>query len=181
MDGVMQFLQGLGAWSLYTLWALVLVAASLLTWLGLGGNVAICALALIWGLATGFSEITWPFLLLLAGMTALGEVIEALLGLVYVAKRGATKHGVTGAFVGGLVGAVGGNGTVPVVGALIGSFIGAFAGAVIGEYIRERNLEPSMRIGWHAFAGKMLAIVVKYAIGVAMVWLILKRTWPGEG
>ena len=80
--------------------------------------------------------------------------------------------------MGGLVGGAAGNGAVPVVGALLGSFIGAFAGAVIGEYLRERNLEPSMRIGWHAFAGKMLAIVVKHALGVVMIWLILQRTWP---
>lgn len=181
MDGVLGFLQGLGEWTLFSLWALLLVCASLLTWLGLGGNVVICALALVWGLATGFSEITWPLLGLFAGMTVAGEVIESLLGLVYVAKKGATRYGVTGVFVGGLVGAAAGNGAIPVVGALVGSFLGAFAGAVIGEYYRERRLEPSMRIGWHAFAGKMLAILVKHAIGLGMIWMILRRTWPGEG
>lgn len=178
MDAVLGFLQGMGEWTLFTLWVLVLLCASLLTWLGLGGNVVICALALIWGLGSGFETITWPFLALLVGMTVAGEVVESLLGLVYVAKKGATRYGVTGVFVGGLVGAAVGNGAVPVVGALIGSFLGAFAGAVVGEYYRERRLEPSMRIGWHAFAGKMLAILVKHAIGLGMIWMILKRTWP---
>lgn len=175
---MMEFLQGLGAWTGFALWTILLLAASLLTYLGLGGNIVICALALIWGLVSGFESITWPFLGLLAGLTVLGEVIESLLGIVYVAKKGATRYGVTGVFVGGLLGATLGNGMVPVVGALIGSFVGAFLGAVLGEYWRERNVEPSLRIGWHAFFGKMLAIVVKHAIGMGMIWLILRRTWP---
>lgn len=173
-----EFFQGLGSWTLFTLWALLLVCASLLTWLGLGGNIVIGALALIWGLSTGFETITLPFLGLLAGMIVAGEVIESLLGLVYVAKKGATRYGVTGVFAGGLIGAAAGNGVVPVIGALLGSFVGAFAGAVIGEYYRERNIEPSLRIGWHAFAGKMLAILVKHAIGIGMIWMILQRTIP---
>jgi len=178
MEAVPGFLEGLGVWTLFVLWGVLLLTASLLTYLGLGGNIVITALAVIWGLVTGFESVTWPFLGLLVGLTVLGEVIESLLGIVYVAKKGATRYGVTGVFVGGLVGASVGNGVIPVIGALVGSFVGAFIGAVLGEYYRERNMEPSLRIGWHAFMGKMAAILVKHGIGMVMIWMILKRTWP---
>ena len=178
MEAVLGFLEGLGVWTIFTLWALLLLSASMLTYLGLGGNIVITALAVIWGLLTGFNVMTLPFLGLLVGLTVLGEVIESLLGIVYVAKKGATRYGVTGVFLGGLIGAAVGNNVMPVIGALVGSFAGAFLGAVFGEYYREKNIEPSLRIGWHAFFGKMLAIVVKHAIGMVMIWLILKRTWP---
>ena len=55
-----------------------------------------------------------------------------------------------GGFVGGLVGAILGSGAVPVLGTLLGGLVGAFGGAVLGEYLRDQQLEPSLRIGVHA-------------------------------
>ena len=90
----------------------------------------------------------------------------------------ATKHGVIGAFIGGLLGAAAGNSVVPVIGAVLGSFVGAFGGAVAGEYYREQRLEPSLRIGGHAFVGRLVAILFKHLVGLVMVFLILKETLP---
>ena len=56
--------------------------------------------------------------------------------------------------------------------------VGAFAGAVAGEWWRDRRLEPSLRIGFHATVGKLLAALVKGllaatgAIVVAMLGLL---------
>jgi uncharacterized protein YqgC (DUF456 family) len=69
---------------------------------------------------------------------------------------------------------------MPVIGSILGSFVGAFAGAILGEYYQQRLLEPSLRIGTHAFIGKMLAILVKHAFGLTMIALILRATWPGN-
>ena len=95
-----------------------------------------------------------------------------------MAKKGATRWGVIGAFAGGLLGAALGNGIVPVVGAVLGSFVGAFAGAVGGEYLARERLEPSLRVGGHAFLGRLLAILVKHLLGLVMVGLILRATLP---
>ena len=84
-----------------------------------------------------------------------------------------------GAFLGGLAGAAVGSGVVPVIGTVVGSFIGAFAGAVAGEYLREQKSEESMRVGWHAFAGKMLASGFKFALALAMIVMLVLRVWPG--
>ncbi len=160
------------------LWVLALLAAPLLTVLGLSGNFVIVGLALLHALATGFAPLTWPFLLLLLGLALLGEAVETLVGTLYVARKGASRHGILGAFAGGLAGALAGGAAVPVLGALAGGFVGSFLGAVAGQYLRERRLEPSLRIGWHAFVGKTLAGSLKVMLSAVMIVLILLRAFP---
>ena len=179
MDAVLNTLGDVGVWILFVIWTLLLLTASLMTILGLSGNFIIVGLALIHALITGFDPVTWQLLLIMLGMAILGEIVESVLGVVYVAKKGATRYGVGGAFLGGLAGAAIGSGVMPVIGTVIGSFIGAFAGAVAGEYMREQRTEESMRIGIHAFAGKMLASGFKFALALAMIVMLLQRTWPG--
>ena len=174
----MDVLAGIGQWGGYALWALLLVVASLFTWLGLGGNFIVLGLALIHALATGFDPVGWKLLLVLAAIAAVGELIEFVVGTFWVARRGATRHGVVGAFAGGLLGAAAGSALVPVVGAVPGSFVGAFAGAVAGEHLRRARLDDSLRLGGHAFLGRLVAVGVKHLLGLVMVGLILRATLP---
>lgn len=174
----MEILQTVGQWLGFFLWSLLLVTASLFVYLGLGGNFIVIGLALIYALISGFDPISWQLLLVLLGIAVLGEVIEFLVGTFYAAKQGASKSGVIMAFAGGLLGAWVGNQIFPVLGAVLGSFTGAFAGAVSGEYYNEQKLEPSLRIGGYAFLGRLLAILIKHALSLVMVFLILKATLP---
>ena len=174
----MEILQTIGQWSWFVLWSLLLVVASLFVYLGLAGNFIIIGLAVIHALVTGFDPITWQLLLILLGIALLGEGVEFVVGNFYPVKQGATKSGILGAFIGGLLGAALGNSIVPVIGAVLGSFGGAFAGAVYGEYGRNQQLEPSLRIGAHAFLGRLVAIFFKHGLGLIMVFLILKTTFP---
>jgi uncharacterized protein YqgC (DUF456 family) len=173
-----EVLQQIGTWSWFFLWSFLLIAASLFVYLGLGGNFIIIGLALVHALFTGFDPITWKLLAVLLGLALLGEGIEFVVGTFYVAKKGASKAGVIGAFVGGLLGAALGNSLVPVIGAILGSFLGGFGGAVLGEYYSREKLEPSLRIGGHAFLGRLLAILIKHVIALVMVFLILRATVP---
>ncbi len=175
----MHWLAEAGTWVWYMIWAVVLLCTSLLVYVGLSGNFVLVALALIYALATGFRHIGWHLLVLLLGIAVVGEVLEYLIGILYVAKKGASKQGVGGAFVGGLIGAALGAPLVPIAGAVLGSFVGAFLGAILGEYWHQKRLEPSLRIGGHAFLGKLAAILVKHALGLVIVALILRATWPG--
>jgi uncharacterized protein YqgC (DUF456 family) len=171
-------LLSIGGWVGYSLWALLLLISSLLVYLGLGGNFVLLGLALVHALITGFDPIGWPMLGVLAGLAVVGELIEFVLGNFYVLRKGASGVGTAGGFVGGLLGAVLGNGVVPIVGAVLGSFVGAFGGCVLGEWYRQRRMEPSLRIGSHAFIGRLLAIFAKHALGLVMVFLILRSTLP---
>ena len=174
----MEVMADIGQWSWFLLWALLLVFASLFVYLGLGGNFIIIGLALVHALLTGFDPISWRLLLVLLGIALLGELIEFVVGTFYVAKQGASRAGVVGAFLGGLLGAILGNSALPVIGAVLGSFAGAFGGAVLGEYLHRERMEPSLRVGGHAFVGRLLAIFIKHALGLVMVFLVLRATLP---
>ncbi len=174
----MEVMADIGQWSWFLLWALLLVFASLFVYLGLGGNFIIIGLALVHALLTGFDPIGWQLLLVLLGIALLGELIEFVVGTFYVAKQGASRAGVVGAFLGGLLGAILGNSALPVIGAVLGSFAGAFGGAVLGEYLHRKRMEPSLRVGGHAFVGRLLAIFIKHALGLVMVFLVLRATLP---
>lgn len=168
----------IGRWVGFVGWSLLLLAVSLLVYLGLGGNFIILGLALIYGLATGFDPVGWKLLMILAGLALAGEGLEFLVGTFYPVRKGATGRAITWAFVGGLVGAGVGQALLPLAGAVLGSFLGAFAGAVWGEYRRLKSLQPSLRLGAHVFTGKLLAMIIKHMLGLVMIILILAATKP---
>jgi uncharacterized protein YqgC (DUF456 family) len=152
--------------------------------LGLSGNFIILGLALITAIATGFQAIGWVALLIMAAAVVIGEVVESFMGVLMARKFGATKWGMSGAFLGGLGGAILGGiigaavGTfiVPVIGTIIGSFVGTALGAVLLELARGSSREKGTRAGMGAFLGKVLASAFKMAIGIGMVVYIVIQT-----
>lgn len=141
-----------------------------------GGWIALAAIV-IFDLATGFSTVGWLLLAVMLGIAIIGEIIESFLGLVYVAQRGATKWGVLGAFVGGLAGAVAGGFVLPFLGSILLGLAGAFAGAVLFEYIYYRSMDRALQTGFSAFIGKLAAMFVKFALGLAVLGIFIYRSW----
>lgn len=177
MDGFLQGAGAVGAWAAIVLWSFALLVCCFAVLLSLPGGWVALGLALLWDALHGFSAIG-PWRLVSFGvLLGAGEAVEALLGTVYVAKKGASVWGVVGTFVGGILGAVGGSALVPVIGTLIGTFLGAFCGAVGGEYLRDRRLEPSIRVGFHATIGRLLAVTVKAMLALAGVLLVVWPVW----
>lgn len=168
-----------GVWTGYVVWIVLLMVSCFAILISLPGGWIALGLAVLYDLFFGFTAIGWTWLAIFTGLLVIGEIIESLLGLVYVARKGATRYGIIGGFVGGLAGAVLGSGAMPVVGTLVGGAAGAFAGAVGGEYLRERRLEPSLRIGWHATVGRLLATTVKFGLSVAGSVLVIRAGVPG--
>ena len=139
-------------------------------WIALGGIV-------IYDIATGFSTVGWKWLIVMAVILLVGEVIESLLGLVYVAHKGATKWGVLGAFIGGVVGAIVGTFIVPFIGSILFGLIGAFGFAVLFEYIYYRSLERALQTGFFAFIGKLGAMLVKMVLSLVNLGLFVYLSW----
>jgi hypothetical protein len=156
----------------------VLFLLNVLIFAGLPGSWITLAAIAIYAAATRFSTVGWKMLIVMAGIAAAGEIVESLLGVVYVARKGATKWGVLGAFVGGLAGAVLGTAIVPLAGSILFGFLGAFAGAVASEYAFYRSLDRALRTGFFAFVGKLLAMLVKFALALVVLALFIYRTWP---
>jgi hypothetical protein len=154
---------------------LFLLNASLLVGLP-GGWIALAGIA-AYALATRFSTLHWKTLAVMAALAVLGEVVESLLGVVYVSRKGASPWGVLGAFAGGIAGAILGTAAVPVIGSIVFAFAGAFAGAVLGEYLRYRSLDRALRTGFAAFIGKLAATFAKFVLALLILALFIYRTW----
>jgi uncharacterized protein YqgC (DUF456 family) len=173
MEGVLATAGTVGLWSGTILWVVLLLLACFTILVALPGGWIALGLAILYDLLHGFDAIGWQRLLLFAALLGVGEGIEALLGSVYVAKRGATRYGVIGTFVGGLAGGALGTAVMPVVGTVVGGFAGAFLGAAGGELLREQRVEPSLRIGFHATVGRLLAVTTKYVLAMAGILVVV--------
>jgi uncharacterized protein YqgC (DUF456 family) len=163
---------------LFVLLYIVLGGVLLLSYIGLSANWILVGSALVIGLIQGFDRMSWWMILLCTGLAVVGEIIEAALGAVIVAKRGGGRWGVIGSIIGGMAGVIAGAGVAPPFGSVALGFVGVFFGAVLGEYYRHRKVEPAMRIGFWSFVGRMAAITGKIAMGCGILWVIIATTWP---
>jgi uncharacterized protein YqgC (DUF456 family) len=163
--------------ALLVLFYIYLFVALALNIVGLPGNWVLVGTALVVTLIPGFGDLTWTYFFVILGLALLGEAIESLLGLVVVAKKGGTRWGVIGSFLGGIAGVILGSAIAPPFGGVVLGFVGAFAGAVVGEYMREQHSDKAVRVGFWAFVGRSLAIMGKIACGVGIVWILIARTW----
>ncbi len=154
---------------------LVLLIGLVLIPLGLAGTFVMVGAALVFGLATGFDQITLRLLVVLLGLALLGEGIESLLGVFMARRYGASKWGMWGAFLGGITGAILGT-PVPVVGNLVGALIGVFAGAFALEWLGHGKSDSSLRAGWGALLGRTLASAIKLGLGMVIMILVVART-----
>jgi uncharacterized protein YqgC (DUF456 family) len=170
----------------YYLWALLLVAGSVLAWLTnmvtLPGNWLVVGLAALFAwLATdaGGRGVTWTSVAVLLGLAVAGEVIEFVAGAAGAAKQGASRRAVVLALIGAMVGSVVGLGIgapIPIVGSLVmavlGGAAGAFAGAYLGETWKGRLHVERTAAGRGAFFGRIWGTVGKLAVGAVMVAVV---------
>ena len=154
------------------LFLIVVGAVLLLHMISLPANWIFLGLSLLYALVTGFSSIGWVTLLILAILATIGEVLEFLVGVGYTAKRGATRWGVIGTFVGGLAGGIALTSVSPPFGTLVGAFGGSLLGAVLLEYLAQDRVDAALRSGRAAFLGKVFGAVAKSMCGFWM-WAVL--------
>jgi len=159
------------------LFYLVLFLLNALIFVGVPGSWIALAAIVVYAFATRFADVGWAALLVMGGIAVAGEIVESFLGIVYVARMGATKWGVLGAFVGGLAGAILGTMIIPFAGTIVFGFVGAFGGAVLCEYLYYRSLDRALRTGFFAFMGKLLAMLVKFGLALVILALFIYRTW----
>lgn len=161
---------------LLLLFAYILVAALLIV--GVAGSVLpllpgtplILAAALLHGLVSDFSPIGPGRLLLLAGLAALAYVLEYVASAVGVKKFGGSVWAIVGAIAGAAVGLFFGP---------PGLVIGPIVGAVAAELIKSGEVEHSLKAGFGALVGIVVAILGRFALAFAMVGLILWWLWRG--
>jgi uncharacterized protein len=162
--------------------ALTVCTGWLLNWLSLPGNwlivLSVAAYAW-WGPADGRLAIGWPVVVVLAVLSALGEVIEFAAGAAGVARAGGSRRAALlalgGSLVGSVIGALVGV-PIPLVGSLVGillgAALGALFGAALGEYWKGRDASQSWLVGHAAFWGRLLGTGGKLLIGAVLVAIV---------
>lgn len=104
----------------------------------------------------------WIVLVLLVLMTALALIMDYLAS-IYGAKRfGATKKGMAGAIVGGIVG---------LFFNLPGILLGPFIGSALFEMMGGREWKPAMKAGLGATLGLFAGAIGKFVCCVSMMTL----------
>jgi len=153
---------------------LVMLLALFAIVIGLPGTWVIVVEALVYALITGFDgAIGWWDLILLLALAGGGEIFELLITARGAEKAGGSTAAGVWAIVGGIVGAIALNWFVPVLGALVGAFLGVFAGAFLSAWADERDFGKAVAVGAGAFRGRLGAVLVKEAVGVAMAAVIV--------
>ncbi len=154
----------------WTFFALGITTGLLLDLVGLFGNwVILGTVAAAW-LCTGFHHFGVWSLLSLAALAALGDVLEMIAAGYGAKKFGGGKGAIIASLVGCIAGAIVGTPWFPVIGTLLGACVGAFAGAALYELLISRKTTgASIQTGVGAALGRIAGVVVKVAIGLAML------------
>ena len=129
---------------------------------GLPGSSIILVAIIIWSVATGFTGIGLPLIVIFA-VLILSAVIEYLAVYLGAKQSGASKWSQYGAIAGMILGFVGLLPALPFGGPLFGVLFGAMLGAFVGEYLYRSSLKPSARIQQALKAS--LGVVIASLIG----------------
>jgi hypothetical protein len=121
------------------------------------------------------------------GLLLVGEALEFLAGVAGAKRGGATRRGMIGSLIGGIIGVFAFAGLfsiIPFVGTVFGAFFGAllgtFLGALAGEYSAiEGTMRGSVKPAFGATVGRVVGTASKMGIAIA-VWLVLSfcAFWP---
>ena len=159
---------------------LALMALSLmLIVLGLPGIWVIIGLAGLWAAFAAPESFGWSFFLLVIGLAVVGEVAEFMAGHFGSKKYGGSSKGSLGGMIGAIAGAILGAPLFFGLGALFGALAGAYIGCFTMEKAQGTESRAAARAAFGATLGRFGGFVIKFGIGVAIIWLSFPRVWPG--
>ena len=143
-----------------------------LSLIGLGGTVvpALPGIQMIFGGAwliahlEDYQYFGTGTLIALGVLTVISIAIDWVSQTMGAQKAGATKMGLTGAFIGTIVG-------IPF--GLVGIFLFPVVGAFIGEMLGHRDMRLATKVSWATWVGMIAGIAAKVAIAFIMVGILL--------
>ncbi len=149
---------------------------------GLPGSSIILTAILIWSIATKFSGIDLPLILIFI-VLILSSGVEYLGVYLGVKQVGASKWSQYGAIAGMVLGFVGLIPAFFVGGPLLGFLFGAIFGAFLGEYLYRSNLEGDARLKQALKAsigvvvGSILGNIIEVLLAALAVVIFILSTW----
>ncbi len=151
-------------------WVLILIGLVGTILPGLPGVAFVFGGILLYGLYFGISTIGAQTLVYM-GLATLCSFSFDFIASLYGAKRfGATRYGIIGSALGGLVGIVFLN--IP------GLFLGTFVGALAGEYLLARkSWQDGLRAGVGSVLGFLAGSIIKFVLAFVMIVIFILRIW----
>lgn len=155
---------------------LILLLSQTLQLFSMPANWLALALVALWKWAYP-SSMDWSFVIVLAVLAALAEVLEFGLQAWGAGRYGATRRGNIGGMVGAVAGAILGAPFFLGLGALAGALGGAYLGCLLME-MPGRSRAEALHAAKGSFVGKALGFTVKTAVGAVIVVMSIPRIWP---
>ncbi|MBX5491763.1 MAG: DUF456 family protein [Chloroflexi bacterium] len=153
-------------WVAIVLMAVGVVGTLVPAWPGIG---LVFAGALLYAIATGFTDIGVGHVLVYGALTLVAVGLDIVANVLGARLFGASKWGVLGALVGVVVGLI--------VGGPVGLLLGPLVGAVALEALSGHSLRQALRSGTGAAIGFVLGTAVELALALAIVISFLHATW----
>ncbi len=137
---------------------------------GLPGVGFIFGGILLYALFFGIETVGMTALIFL-GIVTLASFLLDFLASLYGAKRfGASRYGVMGSALGGIVGLI--------FLSLPGLFLGVFGGAVIGEYgFGKKTSYEALRVGVGSILGFLAGTLIKVVLAFIMIGVFVAKIW----
>lgn len=117
---------------------------------------------------TVLGEVAWMTWGILAGLALLAELVEWATVAWMGQRYGGSSRAFWGAVVGGIVGTLVGM-PVPLFGPILAGVVGTFLGAGAVTLHETRSLETASRVGWGTALARTIAVGVKVAVGVVVL------------
>jgi uncharacterized protein YqgC (DUF456 family) len=132
----------------------------------LPGIPLIFGAAVLYGILTRFEEITLQLVLIFAGMTIFGLIVDYLANYFSVRKMGGGRAGAFGAVIGLMIGIWFG---------LVWIIVLPFALAVAFELIAGREARQAITAGFGSFMGLLFGGLTRFVIGCVMIGIFVWR------
>lgn len=148
---------------------------------GLPGTWLMIGAAAVAGYLWAPGMFSMSVLMVAISLALVGEILEAVTGLLGAAKAGGGWRANTAALVGGLLGGVAGTFLLPLplIGTLLGACAGAGLAAGMSELRRGRPRTIVWRVGYGAGLGRLLGTVAKFIMGIIIfIMLTVAAFWP---
>jgi len=133
----------------------------------------------VWELFYPGSALGVTFFVLFIGLALLGELVEFGAQIYGSKKYGSSKTSTVAGVIGAIAGAIAGAPFMFGVGAIFGALFGAWGGCYLAErLILKQPSDLAFRAAQGAMVGKFFGMVIKFGIGMAMLWLTASNIWP---
>lgn len=158
---------------------LVCLISVLLTVFRLPGTWIIVIAALVFGWLTGWERMPLVWVGVLAGIAAVGEIVELIASVITARRAGGTKQAAWGGLLGGFAGMILLSPPLPIIGTFLGAILGCFLGAAAAEMWMRNHLGHGAKVGYFAAMGFVIGAVTKIGLAVAMAGItIIRVLWP---